>query len=117
MEESKILTLDEIKKAEDVKTQEVTIAEWGGKVVLKGITVEEQYKIIEASKEFNEESKTMIVDDMKFELLKIVYGVVEPELSASDLVWLKSKSSIALQKISGVIDFLSCGNELINNEV
>lgn len=112
--EEKILSIKEIKSAEDTKIQKIYIPEWEGYVVLKGLTQEEVQKLTKSAQIFNETTKQMQFDEDKYNLLFVVYGIMEPEFSEADIMWLKSKSFVTIRKIISYIQTLSCGFKVVD---
>jgi len=96
MADRKILTLEDIRAAQDVQKEEIEIAEWGGSVIVQGVNVNEGMVLLkQMQKEGSEE-----IDPEKALLYSVIVGVVEPKFTESDIVWLKTKSMSAVQKIT-----------------
>ncbi len=91
----KILTLEEIKAAGDLPREEVPVPEWGGSVVVQGISVAEGMALLRQMQDAKGE-----IDPEKAALLAFAYGVVEPQISRDDLEWLKQKSLGAVTRVT-----------------
>lgn len=107
-----ILSLEDIKKTTDIKTETIYIPEWNGEVTIRGITAEEFDKIQKDSFVENPVTRQMEYDELRNQLLMIVNGVVLPELQMKDCLWLKNKSYVALRRILFGIQDLSSGRQL-----
>lgn len=90
-----ILNRDQIKAAQDVKREEIEIPEWGGAVIVQGVTVKQGMNLLD---QMQDESGK--IDNEKAMLFAVVFGVVEPHFEESDVEWLKEKSMSALMKIT-----------------
>ena len=93
--EGKILTLEQIKAAQDVTREEITISEWGGAVIVQGVSVGDGMALLKQM-----QTKDGEIDPEKAALYAVIVGVVEPKFSEADLEWLKTKSMAAVTKIT-----------------
>ena len=98
----KILTLTEIKAASDLPREEVDVPEWGGSVVVQGVSVADGMKLLKDMQGDKGE-----IDPEKAALLAFAYGVVEPPISRDDLDWLRQKSLGAVTRVTQVFMRLS----------
>lgn len=92
---NKILTLDQIKLAQDVAREEIDIPQWGGAVVVQGVNVADGIALL---KEMQDDKGN--IDPEKSILYAIVVGVIDPKFSTEDVEWLKTKSMAAASKIA-----------------
>jgi len=90
-----ILTRDQIKAAQDVKREEIEIPEWGGAVVVTGVSVKTGLNLLN---QMQDESGK--IDNEKAMLFAVIYGVTNPKFEESDVEWLKEKSMSALMKVT-----------------
>ena len=102
----------DLKKIDDIKTTNIYVHEWNGFIKIRGITGEEFDKITKNSMIENPITKVMEFDNLRNEILTIIAGVVFPEFSMPDLLWLKNKSYVALRRILSSIQELSAGRDL-----
>ena len=94
-----VLTAEQILEADDLKTQEVDVPEWGGKVVVRPLKKGEWDKA---------EAMTNEVEGNNYLLL---CGLVEPELSKEQVEKLAEKNLLAVQRISdGIIRATGIGS-------
>lgn len=99
---SKILTLDQIKAASDLPREEVDVPEWGGSVVVQGVSVADGMRLLK-----DMQGEKGEIDSEKAALLAFAYGVVEPPISRDDLEWLRQKSLGAVTRVTQVFMRLS----------
>ena len=99
-----VLTLDQIKEASDLPREEVEVPEWGGSVIVQGVSVAHGMELF---KQMQKDGKTDEIDPEKAALLSFIYGVIEPKFSADDVDWLREKSLGAVTKVTQVFMRLS----------
>jgi len=92
---SNFLTLDQIREVNDVQAEELDIPEWGGKVLVKAVSVEFGLQLLSMMQ--GEDGKVGEESAMKVSLL---FGVDTPKFSEADWDWVKKKSLGALMKIT-----------------
>lgn len=97
-----ILTIDQIRLAQDVTREEIEIPEWGGSVVVQGVSVADGMALLKQMQGEDGE-----IDSEKATLYSIVVGVVEPKFTDADVEWLKTKSMSAVTKITNAFMRLS----------
>lgn len=102
---ARILTLQEIKEASDLPREEVEVPEWGGSVVVQGVSVAQGMDLLKQMQV--EGGKPDDIDPEKAALLAFVYGVVEPKFTADDMPWIRQKSLGAVTKVTQVFMRLS----------
>lgn len=102
MADVKILTLDEIRVVADLPRETVEVPEWGGAVVVQGVSVEDGMKILNATKRADG-----TIDEEKATMLAVIHGVVEPKFTDAELPWLKQKSLGAVTRIAKAFSRLS----------
>lgn len=113
---------DEILNCKDYVTKEVDVPEWGGKVLVRGMTGTERDKF--ESETFSQNGKNIEVNYTNMRARMLAYTVVDEEgkriFSDSDIEKLGQKSALALSRVFEVAKKL-CGlgeddvNELIKN--
>ena len=91
----KVLSLAEIRAARDVPEEYVEVPEWGGSVLVRGVSVADGMRLLEQMKGEGEE-----IDPEKAMLTALLVGVAEPRFAESDLEWLRAKSLAAVKRIS-----------------
>lgn len=74
----KVVSLDEIKAADDLRRLEVDMPEWGGVVVVRGLTLQEARDIQRDALQGGE------IDEAKVMVGTIAAGVVDPPISRED---------------------------------
>lgn len=87
------LTIDQILAAQDVPTEVVPVSEWGGDVVVRGLT----------RKDFDALKGVTKDDAAELEIAMLVACVVEPALSREQAIALREKSLVAFSKVAKAI--------------
>ena len=104
-----LLTLDQIKAADDRKTEVVEVPEWGGSVIVRAMSGAERDKWEESI--FDMKGKKMIRKFDNFRAKLVVKSCVDEDgnliFTEKDLGWLGSKSAAALDKVASVAQRLS----------
>jgi hypothetical protein len=98
---AKILTIDEILTAQDLETQEVEMQEWGGAVVVRGLSLDDVMMIREKAMVRGE------VDPAVSTQLTLVAGLHEPRITPEQAAALSKKSAAALTRVLTAINSLS----------
>jgi hypothetical protein len=106
----RFLKIDEIKAADDLKSEEVEVPEWGGKVIVRMMTGRErdafEASVMLAGKKPN-------YDNLRARLVALT--VIDEEgnrlFSEKDIEWLGQKSAAALEKIFDVSQRLNAIRE------
>lgn len=111
---NEFLSVEDIEKVEDIITEEIEVPEWKGKILMKGLTAEEIYKITEKSKELNEVTKQMEVNYEKFDYLRLVYSIITPDLSDKDFLILRNKSGGVIKRLLYFSELLSSGIKIFD---
>jgi hypothetical protein len=91
----RILSKEEILAADDIPTEIVEVPEWGGAVVVHGMSGQER---LEWSNKVKGADGSTDVEKAMF--YSIVYGVQEPKFDESDIPALKKKSGAALDRVA-----------------
>jgi hypothetical protein len=97
----KILSVEDILAAQDLKEETVDVPEWGGAVKVKGLTRAQVYEMEKRSKVGKEH------DLMKMDALMLEMGVTEPKLTEDAAASLMQKSASGTQVILDAISKLS----------
>jgi len=100
-----------IKAAPDIRSEEVTVEEWGITVLVKGMSGR-QRDAFEASMmdRAGKGKPKLVLDDIRAKLVvRSVYTTdgKEPVFTDADVLWLTHKSAAALQKLFNVAQRLS----------
>jgi len=98
----KILTLQDIRSAADLPRELVPVPEWGGAVVVQGVSVSDGMNLLK-----NMQDKDGKIEDEKAMLYAFVYGVVDPKFMPEDVEWLKTKALGAVTRVTQVFMRLS----------
>jgi hypothetical protein len=89
----KVLSVEDILKASDVKEKEIYVEEWKGTVKIRGLTKEAELRIRK------EAEKGGGIDEALFEKLLFKECVVEPKLTLEQVEEVFKKSSNAVNKV------------------
>jgi len=96
---TKLLTRDEILQADDLPVETVEVKEWGGAVLVKGLSLGAMHKLMADARD--EEGE---LDAEAMNLLAVVYGSVDedekPLFDADDVPALREKSSAAMLRVT-----------------
>ncbi len=96
------LTVDDIRAAEDLPREVVEVPEWGGTVVVQGLSVEGWVALSR-----DRQRRADLSEEKNSALDALLFGVVEPKFSADDAAWLAKKSLAAVGPIIKVFNRLS----------
>lgn len=98
----RVLTLDDITAADDRTTRTVDVPEWGGSVVVRGLTLEEARDIQKAAIQGGE------VDETKVMVLTVSAGCVDPVIPREQAMILAQKRAgnvirlcVAINELTG----------------
>lgn len=94
----KILTLDDIKEAEDVTERTVPVPQWGGSVIVRSIT-KRQMRVIKAQS--RDKDGDLQEDEVEKQLF--LQGLVSPAVTEEDYEMFLDKSSAAVDTITKAI--------------
>jgi hypothetical protein len=98
------LTLDEIRNIRDIKEKDLTVPGWDGTVRIKAFTLARRdYILDKARSKVNGDGKAGDIDGTQLQLLLVIYGMADPELTENDLPWLKEKCVEAIEFIAGEV--------------
>lgn len=95
---TKVLSLDMIREAQDVTEKNITVSEWGGDVVVRSITKRQMKDIKNNAKGSDGE-----MDDDEVEKQIFLAGLCSPAVSEADYEWMQDKSASAMTKVLGGI--------------
>lgn len=95
MDDHKILSLDEILDADDRKTEMVDVPEWGGSVKVRALS---RRQVVDALQKCTNQ-RNGDVDGVKLQMLLLVRGLVEPQVSETDLERLEGKHAEPINRI------------------
>jgi len=100
--EPRILSYEDILAAEDITNRTFDVPEWGGAVRLRTFT-----KDVELQMRAQARGPNGAVDSEKLEMLMLVYGVVEPELTYEMVPHLRTKNAAVIDRILSEIVVLN----------
>ena len=113
MGEPRILTYEQIIAAEDILNRTFEVPEWGGAVRLRTFT-----KDVELQMRAQARGPGGAVDSEKLEMLMLVYGVVEPELTYEMIPHLRTKNAAVIDRIlSEIVQLNGMGGEAIEQAI
>lgn len=98
---SKILTRDQILQAADIHTEEISVPEWGGEVLVRGLTGAERDRFEESVIEMKGKSTRVKMENARAKLVAMsVVGEDGKRLFAeADVELLGKKSAAALDRV------------------
>ena len=103
------LTRETILNAQDIKTEEVLVPEWGGKVLVKALSGTERDEFEQSIVGYAGKTPKMKMDNVRAKLA--VQAVVDEKLqqlfTIADVVGLGRKSAVALNRVYEVASRLS----------
>lgn len=94
----KILTLDDIKEAEDVTERTIPVPQWNGSVVVRSITKRQMRVIKSESRDKDGELQEDEIEKQVF-----IHGLVSPTVTEADYEMFLDKSSAAVDTITKAI--------------
>ncbi len=107
MTKTKLLTREQILKADDLPVEIVPVPEWGGDVAVKGLSEGGVHDLLSDAKD---EEGEPVAEQMN--LLAVVYGIIDangdPVFVVGDVPALREKSAAALARVRRVFMRL-CG--------
>lgn len=101
-----ILTVEEILEANDLPEETLSIPEWGGEVVVRGLSRGEAWAAREEGRRDGD------FDMLAFELNVFLHGVVNPKFSKKHFGQLKCKSQAAMERVTNKILAMSNAGSL-----
>lgn len=103
-EEGPYLSREQIREAPDLQERDVDVPEWGGKVRIRPLTIDERKLMKDRSKQRVRQPDGdwgIEYDNEEMELQAFIIGVRQPEFGQSDIAWLrKEKSGGAIQRVT-----------------
>lgn len=100
-----MLTRDQIKATKDLPGTVVEVPEWGGQVLVRGLTGRERDRLEQSMLEMDGKTATIKLEGMR--ALLVVMGCIEPTFSKEDMEWLGEKNGSAVDRIATTIQRLS----------
>ena len=106
---TKILSVEEILGAPDIREEVVEVPEWGGAVRIRAFTKAQQQAIRDDAtlKANTRDGKAGTLDTSRLEMLTLIRGIVEPKFQDAHILNLREKSSSAIERILKAILVLS----------
>ncbi len=90
---AKILTVAEIEAAEDILEAVVPVPEWGGSVRVRQFSKDTEFKLRKAARIGGE------IDRERLEMLVLIHGIVEPEVTEEHIGLLQGKGQKAVDRV------------------
>lgn len=105
----KLLTRDEILQANDLQTEEVEVPEWGGSVLVRGMTGTERDAFEESIIEVKGKKQNINMQNLRAKLISktVVDENGNPIFTPGDVDALGKKSAAALSRVFAVAQRLS----------
>jgi len=115
------LSIEDIRKADDMKTFDVKVPEWGGVVKCKPFSMKERRAIRQVGETKSKRADGTIsieYDAEEIEIESLIQGVVDPEFKRSDRDWLmKEKSSGAISRVTQkILEASGMGGDSLNEQ-
>ena len=111
--EPRILTYEDIIAAEDIRNSTLEVPEWGGAVRLRTFT-----KDVELRMRAEARGPGGDVDSEKLEMLMLVYGIIEPEMTYEMVPHLRTKNAAVIDKIlTEIVRMNQMGGDAIEKAV
>lgn len=102
----RIRSKEQIRQAKDIREEEVDVPEWGGSLLMRGLTVNERRRCRSMAREVGDDEKVEI-DDSKLAMLGVITGMKEPQMDEVDIKILEEKASGVVQRLFGKVLVLS----------
>ena len=93
-----ILTRQEILEAMDLEPVEYEVPEWGGSIMLRGLSLAERQQMVPRIQGPNGETQSDLAA-----LWSVILGVVEPKFTAEDVEALRGKAAGAMDRVASEI--------------
>ena len=107
------LSAESIWSANDIQESEVDVPDWGGKVKIRGLTLEQMSTLATRVTHRNVRTGQDEIDRELSVALTLIYGMVEPQLTEADAAKLSTKSAAAVTRIVQAINALGPTTEAI----
>jgi hypothetical protein len=112
--ESRLLTFEDILAAEDIEERTLLVPEWGGAIRLRTFTKNVELRMRAEARD----ARTGVVDSEQLEMLMLVYGVVEPELTVEQVPHLRTKNAAVVDRIlTAIVELNRLGGDAIEKAV
>lgn len=113
MDNQEFLTAEELWAVDDIKEDALFVPEWGKKVRIRGLTLEQMATL--ATKVTRRAPNGQDTIDRELSVaLTVIYGMIEPKLSEFDAHRLSAKSAGAVTRIVQAINALGVTEEAVN---
>lgn len=89
-----ILSIQEIKDAQDITETTIPVSEWGGEVIVRSVSKRQMKDLKNTCKNTDGE-----LDDDKVEKALFIHGMINPVVSDEDYEWMQDKSASAMTKV------------------
>ena len=104
--ELKILSVEDILAAPDIREQIVEVAEWGGSVRIRSFSKKRQQELRHQA-EVPDRGGRRRIDNDKLEMMLFIHGVVEPIFMENHYAQLREKSAGAMDRVLKAVMDLS----------
>ncbi|MBT9177529.1 MAG: hypothetical protein DDT20_01863 [Firmicutes bacterium] len=108
----KILSIDEILMSPDLGVKIIEIVEWGGSVVVRGMTKREQQQLRKQAVD----SLTGQIDADRMEILMLAHCLAEPKITIEQAEQIALKSASAFDKVLTAIMDVAGLSEAVQQE-
>ena len=108
----KILSIDEILAAPDLGEKTVEVTDWGGSVVVRGMTKKEQQQLRKQALD----PLTGQIDPDRMEILMLAHCLAEPKITIEQAEALAQKSASAFDKVLTAIMDVAGLSEAVQKE-
>lgn len=113
MDHDDFLTAEELWAADDIREDTLFVPEWGKKVRIRGLTLEQMAAL--ATKVTRRMPNGQDAIDRELSVaLTLIYGMIEPKLSELDAHRLSEKSASAVTRIVQAINALGVTEEAVD---
>lgn len=114
IEKLKILTVEEVLTAQDIEEKIVPVPQWGGAVVIRGLTQKQSAGLRRQAQRQNPVTKQLEMDNEVLEQLLFIEGVVQPKFSITDYGKLQDKSMAAMTLVlKAVMEISGFGGDAV----
>ncbi len=105
----RILTLEEILAAQDLGEKTIAVPDWGGSVIVRGMSKREQQQLRKAALD----PLTGQIDTDKMEILMLVHCLASPKITMEQAEQLAQKSAAAFDKVlTAIMDVTGLSEEV-----
>lgn len=107
----KKLTRDAIIAAQDIRTEEIEVPEWGGALTVRGFTLAQRHRLFEMAKRDGE------IDSLRATILTFIEGVTEPKFTLADYDTLRDKSAVVERVAMRILALSGIGKDALESAI